>query len=929
MKLKDVRRPVPVSERIGVEFPRYFTSHLEAGKNPYDEVKWELRTASIGNDKGAVIFEQRDVEVPIDWSQTATNIVVSKYFYGKIGSPERETSVRQLVGRVVDTISDWGGSQGYFKTPEDAANFRSELAHLMLTQKACFNSPVWFNVGVKEPRGYGWYYDEPTGSIKKLEQGEIRPQCSACFINSVGDTLEGILDLAKTEGMLFKWGSGTGTNLSTLREEDGLLSSGGRASGPLSFMKGFDAFAGVIKSGGKTRRAAKMVILNADHPDIEKFVWCKAKEEKKAHTLIDAGYDSSLDGDAYGSIFFQNANNSVRATDEFMEAVASDGDWWTRSRLAGQPVKRFKARDLMRQIAEATHQCGDPGMQFDTTINRWHTSKNTARINASNPCSEYMFLDDSACNLASLNLMKFVAKDGTFDVEAYRHAVDTVTIAQEIIVDNAAYPTEKIAKNSHDFRPLGLGYANLGALLMSMGIPYDSDHGRDWAAGLTAIMCGQSYLTSARIAADSTGPCEGYAKNEDPFLEVIRMHRDSTSRIDNRRVPQAVYENARKCWEEAYELGRVAGFRNAQVTVLAPTGTIGFMMDCDTTGIEPDLALVKYKKLVGGGVIKIVNNTVPEALLKLGYSADQMNKIVDHIDSSGTIEGAPGLRPEHLPVFDCSFRPQNGVRSIHYMGHVRMMAAVQPFISGAISKTINMPEESTVEEIMDAYTESWRLGLKAVAIYRDNSKRVQPLSSGTAKGAKAANGPMQVEIKEKIVYQPVRHKLPLERQSLTHKFSIGGHEGYITVGLYEDGTPGEVFISMAKEGSTISGLMDSFATAISYALQYGVPLKFFVDKFSHVRFEPSGWTGNPQVPYAKSIMDYIFRWMGAKFLGPEYAAGEAGDAPKLRVTEPEVQQTLFAPSVTDAPACSECGGLMTRNGSCYKCENCGGTSGCS
>ncbi len=929
MKLKDVRRPVPVSERVGVEFPRYFTSHLENGKSPYDEVKWELRTASIGNDKGAVIFEQRDVEVPIDWSQTATNIVVSKYFYGKIGSEERESSVRQLIGRVVNTIADWGGGQGYFRTAEDTENFRSELAHLMLTQKACFNSPVWFNVGVKEPRGYGWYYDEASGGIKKLEAGEMRPQCSACFINSVGDTLEGILDLAKTEGMLFKWGSGTGTNLSTLREEDGLLSSGGKASGPLSFMKGFDAFAGVIKSGGKTRRAAKMVILNADHPDIEKFVWCKAKEEKKAHTLIDAGYDSSLDGDAYGSIFFQNANNSVRATDEFMEAVAGDGDWWTRSRLAGQPVKRFKARDLMRQIAEATHQCGDPGMQFDTTINRWHTSKNTARINASNPCSEYMFLDDSACNLASLNLMKFAATDGQFDVEAYRHAVDTVTIAQEIIVDNAAYPTDKIAKNSHDFRPLGLGYANLGALLMSMGIPYDSDHGRDWAAALTAIMCGQSYLTSARISAGSTGPCEGYAMNEEPFLEVIRMHRDSTSRIDNRRVPQAVYENARKCWEEAYELGRVAGFRNAQTTVLAPTGTIGFMMDCDTTGIEPDLALVKYKKLVGGGVIKIVNNTVPEALLKLGYSSDQMNAIVDHIDSSGTIEGAPQLKPEHLPVFDCSFRPQNGVRSIHYMGHVRMMAAVQPFISGAISKTINMPEESTVEDIMTAYTESWRLGLKAVAIYRDNSKRVQPLSSGTSKGAKAANGPAQIEIKEKIVYQPVRHKLPLERQSITHKFSIGGHEGYITVGMYEDGTPGEVFISMAKEGSTISGLMDSFATAISYALQYGVPLKFFVDKFSHVRFEPSGWTGNPQVPYAKSIMDYIFRWLGAKFLGPEYAAGEAGDAPKLRITEEDPQQPLFAQSVTDAPACSECGGLMTRNGSCYKCENCGGTSGCS
>ncbi len=932
MKLKDARRPIPVAERIGIDFPRYFTSRMDAGRTPYDEVQWELRTASIGNDKGAVIFEQRDVEVPAEWSQTATNIVVSKYFHGKAGTPERESSVRQLVGRVVDTIAEWGTEQRYFRTLQDAANFRDELTHLMLTQKACFNSPVWFNVGVKETRGYGWYYDEATDQIQKVDPANPHPQCSACFINSVGDTLESILDLAKTEGMLFKWGSGTGSNLSSLREEDGLLSGGGRASGPLSFMKGFDAFAGVIKSGGKTRRAAKMVILNADHPDIEAFVWCKAKEEKKAHTLIEAGYDSAIDGEAYGSIFFQNANNSVRVTDEFMEAAASDGDWWTKSRLANQPVKRLKARDLMRQISEATHQCGDPGMQFDTTINTWHTSRNTARINASNPCSEYMFLDDSACNLASLNLMKFVRTDGVFDVEAYRHAVDTVIVAQEILVDNAAYPTDRIAKNSHDFRPLGLGYANLGALLMSMGIPYDSDQGRDWAAGLTAIMCGQAYLTSARIAEGSTGPCAGYAVNEEPFLNVIRMHLDATSRIDSHRVPAAIYENARQCWEQAYELGKQAGYRNAQTTVLAPTGTIGFMMDCDTTGIEPDLALVKYKKLVGGGLIKIVNNTVPAALTKLGYNTAQINAIVDHIDSSGTIEGAPHLKPEHLPVFDCSFRPQNGTRSIHYMGHVRMMAAAQPFISGAISKTINMPEESTVEDIMDAYTESWKLGLKAVAIYRDNSKRAQPLSSGTSKGAKAANGPAHVEEKviEKVVYRPVRRKLPEERAAITHKFSIGGHEGYLTVGLYDDGTPGELFIRMAKEGSTISGLMDSFATSISHGLQYGVPLKFFVDKFSHVRFEPSGWTGNPQVPYAKSIMDYIFRWLGAKFLGPEYAAGEAGEAPKLAITEPEPQQKLqFAAIATDAPSCSECGGLMTRNGSCYKCENCGGTSGCS
>jgi ribonucleoside-diphosphate reductase alpha chain len=924
------KKALPYNQRKGVSFPKYFTQNLEPGKTPYDEIAWELRTAAIASDKGAIIFEQDEVEVPAEWSQTATNIVVSKYFYGKMGSPERERSVRQLVHRVVDTIADWGAYGRYFKTRDDAENFRNELAHLMLTQKACFNSPVWFNVGVQEPRGYGYYYDEASDNIVKLKKGESKPQCSACFINSVKDSLESILDLAKTEGMLFKWGSGSGTNLSPLREEGGGLGGGGSASGPLSFMKGFDAFAGVIKSGGKTRRAAKMVILNVDHPDIKPFIWCKAKEEKKAHTLIDAGYDAAIDGDAYGSIFFQNANNSVRVTDEFMEAAASDGDWWTRSVANGQPKQRYSAKELLREIAQATHQCGDPGMQFDTTINRWHTSKATARINASNPCSEYMFLDDSACNLASLNLMKFVGPGGEFDVEAFRHACDTITLAQEIIVDSASYPTDKIAKNSHDFRPLGLGYANLGALLMSMGIPYDSPAGRDWAAAITAVMCGQAYLTSARIA-EAVGPCPGYAVNEDSFLDVILMHGKAVSGVDSKRVPDDLFKAAVDCWNDAYSLGERVGFRNAQTTVLAPTGTIGFMMDCDTTGIEPDLALVKYKKLVGGGIIKIVNNTVPQALIKLGYTPEQVEMIVTHIDSTGTIEGAPALKDEHLPVFDCSFRPQNGKRSIHYMGHVRMMAATQPFISGAISKTINMPEESTVEDIMDAYLESWRLGLKAVAIYRDNSKRSQPLSSSTGKGEKKATaGAVVPVVTEKIVYRPIRRKLPDERQSLTHKFSIGGHEGYITVGMYEDGTPGEVFISMAKEGSTISGLMDSFATSISYALQYGVPLKFFVDKFSHVRFEPSGWTGNQQVPYAKSIMDYIFRWLGAKFLGPEYAANEAGDAPVLRPTEPEPQQALpFTPAVSDAPMCSECGGFMTRNGSCYKCENCGGTSGCS
>jgi len=934
-KVKDFEaKSTPKPTGTGVSFPRYFTARLEAGKTPYDEIQWETRSATIGNDKGSVIFEQRDIAVPADWSQTATNIVASKYFHGKMGSPDRERSVGELVHRVVDTIADWGLEDGYFATKEDGENFRNELAHLMLHQKAAFNSPVWFNVGVKEARGYGWFYDKAECRVKPLTN-ESKPQCSACFINSVQDSLESILDLAKTEGMLFKWGSGTGSNLSNIREEDAILSGGGRASGPLSFMRGFDAFAGVIKSGGKTRRAAKMVILNCEHPDIDRFIWCKAKEEKKAHTLIGAGYDSSLDGEAYSSIFFQNANNSVRATDEFMQSVVEDTEWWTKSVGNGQPVKRFKARELMRSIAEATWQCGDPGMQFDTTINKWHPCKNTSRINASNPCSEYMFLDDSACNLSSLNLMKFVGPNGQFDVPAFRHAVDTLIMAQEIIVGNAAYPTAQIAENSYDYRPLGLGFANLGGLLMSFGLPYDSDRGRDFAGAISAVMCGQAYLTSARIAG-STGPFKGYAQNEQVFLDVIKMHRDSVSGINHRNIPSDLYTAAKSTWQDAYELGQRNGFRNGQVTVIAPTGTIGFMMDCDTTGIEPDLALVKYKKLVGGGVIKIVNNTVPAALVKLGYSPEQVEIIVTHIDSTGTIEGAPGLKNEHLAVFDCSFRPMNGTRSIHYMGHLKMMAAVQPFVSGAISKTVNMPEECTVEDIMDTYIESWRMGIKAVAIYRDNSKMVQPMSSGKSTDKKAVH-PSQVAkevaapVAEKVVYRPIRRKLPDERASITHKFTIGGHEGYITVGMFEDGTPGEIFITMAKEGSTISGLMDSFSTSVSYCLQYGVPLKFLVDKFGHVRFEPSGWTGNPAIPYAKSIPDYIFRWLGSKFLGAEYSLqNEAGAPNLLRPTETDPQESLpFASSVSDSPACAECGGIMTRNGSCYKCENCGGTSGCS
>ena len=930
-RLGELKRSLPVEQRSGIVFPRYFTAGLAAGKTPYDEINWELRTATIGNDKGAIIFEQRDIEMPADWSQTATNIVASKYFHGKMGSPERERSLAQLVHRVVDTIADWGIAGRYFRTLEDGENFRDELAHLMLTQKACFNSPVWFNVGVKsEARGYGWYHDEKTQTARRVEEGLHRPQCSACFINSVSDSLESILELAKTEGMLFKYGSGTGTNLSALREEDAILSGGGRASGPLSFMKGFDAFAGVIKSGGKTRRAAKMVILNAEHPDVEKFIWCKAKEEKKAHTLIDSGYDSSLDGEAYSSVFFQNANNSVRVSDEFMHAVVSDADWWTKSVGNGAPVKRYRARDLMKQIAEATWQCGDPGMQFDSTINRWHTSKASGRINASNPCSEYMFLDDSACNLASFNLMRFVGPDGQFNVEAYRHAIDTMITAMEIIVENASYPTGRIAQNSRNFRPLGLGYANLGALLMSQGIAYDSDEGRAWAAGLTAVMSGQSYLTSARIA-ECTGPFPEYAPNESSFLEVIRMHRDSVPNIDSRKLPSSIFEASRQCWHDAYEKGRLVGYRNSQATVLAPTGTIGFMMDCDTTGIEPELALIKFKRLVGGGGIKLVNNTVPAALFKMGYNAGQVEKIVSHIDATGTIEAAPGIKDEHLPVFDTSLRPQNGTRFIHHMGHVRMMAAAQPFLSGAISKTINMPEESTVDGILEAYVESWRLGLKAVAIYRDGSKRVQPLSTGTGKSEKKGDGiAITSHIVEKIVYRPMRRRLPEVRNSVTHKFSIAGHEGYITVGLFDDGMPGELFVRMAKEGSTISGLMDSFATAISFGLQYGVPLKFYVDKFSHVRFEPSGWTGSKQIPYAKSIMDYIFRWLGSYFLGPEYATTEVGGETMLKPTEPEPQQSLpFEHTSSDAPLCAECGAIMVPNGACFKCENCGGTSGCS
>jgi ribonucleoside-diphosphate reductase alpha chain len=1368
---------LPKPKASGLSFRRLFT---KAGISPYEEIEWERRTANITDSKGGIIFEQKDVEVPKDWSMTATNIVASKYLHGQLGTAERETGVRPLVARVAETIRDWGMAQGYFRGAEDGSTFHDELVYLLLRQYAAFNSPVWFNVGCDriEPNsdGQNWHWNSTTQRVEFGVTGYTKPQCSACFINSVQDSLDSILTLAKTEGMLFKWGSGTGTNLSPLRSSSETLSGGGTASGPLSFMKGFDAFAGVIKSGGKTRRAAKMVILNADHPDIVDFIECKSKEEAKAHALVAMGYDgSSPDAEAYSSIFFQNANNSVRVTDDFMYAVLRDAEFSTRAVKDGRPVQTFKAKDLLYKIADATWRCGDPGMQFDTTINRWHTSKNTARINASNPCvtgetlvatsegwrriaalvgqsasifgsdgqlhsvreifptgtkpvfrlrtrsgfelrltadhrvltlnrgdvraadlepgerivlqgagfgrkalgarlavalgvavgdgclsrseasgkfeeivtlvmaeneagvlekiaaevnvqqqalraaaavgraggvsvaahtstsrlafssrpvvelfkqftvldegsenkrftddifdldkpslagvlrglftadgtvanygeksqyialdssseallrqvqilllsfgikaklyrerqgtkleaflpdgrgssklyalkqmyslrvsrssrfifereigfdsaspkaeqlaamnrefgvyrdsltdavesleaegeepvfdlteavtshfsanglvvhncSEYMFLDDSACNLASLNLLKF-APNGSFDVEAYRHAVDILITAQEIIVDNAGYPTEMIAKNSHDYRPLGLGYANLGALLMACGLPYDSEAGRDYAACVTAIMCGEAYLQSSRIAelcpplvpateparkglsetnlgqeveraekkdagnqpdaiARRGGACSGFYINREPFLDVIRMHRASVNNINKNNVPANLYEGSKASWDEALANGEKYGYRNSQVTVLAPTGTIGFFMDCDTTGIEPDLALVKYKKLVGGGMIKIVNNTVPTALFKLGYSHEQADAIVSYIDATGTIEGAPHIKNDHLAVFDCSFKPAKGTRSIHYLGHLRMMAAAQPFISGAISKTVNLPEAATVEEIMEAYVQAWKLGLKAVAIYRDGCKKSQPLSAAGTKTAEAGTPSrasiVAAPVEEQDQHAPpraVRHRLEDERMSITHKFNVGGHEGYITVGLYRDGSPGEIFITMAKEGSTVSGLMDSFACAVSLALQHGVPLKLLCEKFAHTRFEPSGWTNNGDIGFAKSIMDYIFRWLQLRFLTGQQQLLFENLRPKLSATSSQLPDAgdlngsaplpksetrgLGAGSVHaadalaemvdlgDAPSCHVCGSIMVRNGSCYKCMSCGSTSGCS
>jgi ribonucleoside-diphosphate reductase alpha chain len=833
-----------------------------------------------------------------------------------LGSSQREHSVRQMIGRVVDTITRWGKKDDYFAAEEDARIFADELTHILLHQKACFNSPVWFNCGIEE-----------------------KPQCSACFILSVDDTMESILDWYRKEGIIFKGGSGSGVNLSKIRSSKEQLAGGGTASGPVSFMKAADASAGVIKSGGKTRRAAKMVVLDVDHPDIEEFIKCKVEEEKKAWALIEAGYDASLDGPAYGSVFFQNANNSVRVTDEFMKAVEEDREWKTRYVMSGETCDTFKARDILRMIAESTYFCGDPGMQYDSTINDWHTCSNTGRINASNPCSEYMHLDNSACNLASLNLLKFLRDDGVFDTDSFRRAVDIMIVAQDILVDNSSYPTPEITANAHAFRELGLGYANLGALLMSLGLPYDSDAGRGYAAAVTALMSGEGYLQSARTAA-ATGAFAGFETNRQPMLRVLNKHRSHAYKLSSSRVPLDLLTAAREAWDQACAEGEKHGVKNSQISVLAPTGTIAFMMDCDTTGVEPDIALIKYKKLVGGGLLKIVNNTVPRALKRLGYDVKQIQEIMEYIEEHETIEGTPHLKDEDLAVFDCAFKPAHGSRSIHYMGHVKMMGAVQPFISGAISKTINMPTDVSVDEIMHAYIESWKLGLKAVAIYRDGSKRTQPLNTSKDKEEKRA----AADVKEG---RPLRRKLPDERRSITHKFDIAGHEGYITAGMYEDGQPGEIFITMSKEGSTISGLMDSFATAISMALQYGVPLRVLVDKFSHMRFEPSGFTKNPDIPIAKSIMDYIFRWLATKFLDHD-AQQEVGivqdDAEETITSKKVVPISTQAPrggapvtsisSITslyqqDAPPCPDCGAIMIRSGACYKCMNCGAVSGCS
>lgn len=950
--------------------------------SPFDTVRWTRRTAVIKSEGGGVHFEQPDCEVPETWSQLATNIVASKYFYGELGTPQRESSVRQLIHRVCRTIADWGIADGYFATPEDGERFYRELAWLCLHQYAAFNSPVWFNVGLYHQYGIKgaactWRWDPKEGKAVQPENPYEYPQSSACFIQSVQDNMEDIMELARSEAMLFKFGSGTGTDLSTLRSCREKLSGGGKPSGPLSFMRVYDQIAAVVKSGGKTRRAAKMQSLKVTHPDILEFIECKAKEEKKARVLIQNGYSPE---EAYSSVLFQNANLSVRVTDEFMEAVEADREWTTH--WVTDPTRegpKYRARDLLRKMAESAWSCGDPGVQYDTTINRWNTCPNSGRINASNPCSEYMFLDDSACNLASVNLMKFRREDGTFDVERFIAACRIVFIAQEILVDHSSYPTPKIAKNSHLFRPIGLGYSNLGSLIMASGLPYDSDEARGLCGAVTALMHGAACRTSAELAA-AVGPFPEFEKNREPMLRVMERHWEKVEELAH--APEYLKSAARKLWDEVLANGRRYGFRNAQMTVLAPTGTISFMMDCDTTGIEPDFALVKYKQLAGGGVLKIVNQTVPLALKTLGYTEEQIREIVAYIDKNDTIEGAPHLKPEHLPVFDCAMPAPGGKRYIHWKAHILMMAAAQPFLSGAISKTVNMPRDVTPEDIANAYMEGWRLGLKALAVYRDGSKEVQPLVSKTTPEKAAQPVPA-----------PRRERLPDTRRSITHKFSVNGHEGYITVGLYPDGRPGELFITMAKEGSTIGGLMDCFGTAVSMSLQYGVPLEVYVNKFSYTRFEPMGFTKNPEIRTATSIVDYIFRWLGMTFLpgyreklkssqhmlerlapaapaetngktnGPaekqtrEDAAGEAraadpweslgpmperlaglaasltaaagnGQMQAARSAVVSISETSL-PFQDDGPPCDLCGAITRRAGSCHVCPNCGHSLGCS
>jgi ribonucleoside-diphosphate reductase alpha chain len=922
-------------------------SRFTDGQSPFDAIEWELRRAAITGDKGEVLFEQNDVEVPKSWSMLATNVVASKYFYGTPGTDERETSIRQVVHRVARSLADWGLNHDYFATPEDAENFYHELCYICVNQMASFNSPVWFNMGLFQIYGHSsdsrtsYCWDEEEQAIVKTTNTYQNPQASACFIQAVDDTMEDIMRLASTEAILFKYGSGTGTDLSTLRSCREKLSGGGTPSGPLSFMRVFDQIAAVIKSGGKTRRAAKMQSLKVTHPDIMDFIKAKTDEEKKAWALIEEGYDGSFGGDAYASVMFQNANFSVRVTDEFMQAVENDGIYQTKAVVSGESVEAHKAREVMSGIASGTHVCGDPGVQYDTTINRWHTCANDGRINASNPCSEFMFLDNSACNLASINLMKFVDESGEFDVEAFQHTVRLLIVAQDIIVDAASYPTGEIAENSHRYRPLGLGYANLGALIMRKGLPYDSAEGRALAASITSLMTASAYGVSQEMA-QVKGTFERFQENKDCMMQVMEMHREALSDVERSISPRDVYKAAEAAWEKVVRTGAKTGFRNSQVTLLAPTGTIGFMMDCDTTGVEPDIALVKYKQLAGGGMMKIVNRTVRPALTALGYSDDEAETIVRHVDDKETIEGATHLRHEHLQVFDCAFKPRNGSRFISYKAHLKMMAAVQPFLSGAISKTVNLPHEATVEDISQAYMDGWRLGLKAVAIYRDGSKRTQPLN--VSKTQEQQGGEVDATGFEET---PFRRRMPSTRQSITHKFEVAGHEGYLTVGMYEDGAPGEVFITMAKEGSTVGGTMDSFGTAISLCLQYGVPVSELCKKFAHSRFEPSGFTKNPDIPIAKSIVDYIFRWLDLTFPGgraeviaqpAETSSNTTVATPAPTVAETPVPEDAhkdqriddqFDHFMEDAPACDLCGAITVRNGACYRCYNCGNSMGCS